>query len=54
MSRELQAAFQQVWSDEDHKGVIRCRGRLEYADLPMEAKEPILLPKDHHLTFLEI
>ena len=39
---------------EDHKGVIRCRGRLEYADLPMEAKEPILLPKDHHLTFLEI
>ena len=39
---------------EDRKGVIRCRGRLEYADLPMEAKEPIMLPKDHHLTFLEI
>ena len=39
---------------EDRKGVARCRGRLEYADLPVEAKEPIMLPKDHHLTFLEI
>ena len=39
---------------EDHKGVIRCRGRLEYADLPVEAKELIMLPKDHHLMFLEI
>ena len=39
---------------EDHKGVIRCRGRLEYADLPLEAKEPIMLTNDHHLTFLEI
>ena len=39
---------------EDHKGVIRCRGRLEYADLPVEAKEPVMLPKDHHLTFLQI
>ena len=39
---------------EDHKGLARCRGRLEYADLPVEAKEPIMLPKDHHLTFLEI
>ena len=26
---------------EDHKGVITCRGRLEYADLPVEAKEPM-------------
>ena len=34
--------------------MIRCKGRLEYADLPAEAKEPIILPKDHHLTFLEI
>ena len=39
---------------EDSKGVIRCKGRLEYADLPAEAKELIILPKDHHLTFLEI
>ena len=35
---------------EDHKGAIRCRGRLEYADLPVEAKELIMLPKDHHLS----
>ena len=42
---------------EDHKGVInyiRCRGRLEYADLPVESKEPVMLPKDHHLTFVQI
>ena len=39
---------------EDSKGVIRCKGRLEYADLPAEVKKPIILPKDHHLTFLEI
>jgi len=39
---------------EDTKGVIRCKGRLEYADLPAEAKEPIIVPKDHHQTFLEI
>jgi len=39
---------------EDSKGVIRCKGRLEYADLPAEAKEPIIVPKDHHLTSLEI
>jgi len=39
---------------EDSKGVIRCKGWLEYADLPAEAKEPIILPKDHYLTCLEI
>ena len=32
----------------------RCKGRLEYADLPAEEREPIISPKDHHLTFLEI
>ena len=39
---------------EDDKGVLRCKGRLEYADLSMETKEPIILPKEHHLTFLQI
>ena len=38
----------------DRKSVIRCKRWLEYADLPVEAKEPISLPKDHHLTFLEV
>ena len=37
---------------EDSKGVIRCNGRLEHADFPAETKQPIILPKDHHLTFL--
>ena len=36
----------------DCKGVVRCNGRLEYADLPAEGKEPIILLRDHHITFL--
>nr|XP_053651685.1 uncharacterized protein LOC128701789 [Cherax quadricarinatus] len=32
--------------------VIRCRGRLQNAELGEYAKHPILLPKTHHLTTL--
>ena len=39
---------------EDCNGVLRCKGRLEYSDLPPDAKEPIILPKDHRLTYLQI
>ena len=39
---------------EDFNGVLRCKGRLEYSDLPQDAKEPIILPKDHRLTYLQI
>ena len=39
---------------EDCNGVLRCKGRLEYSDLPQDAKEPIILPKDHRLTYLQI
>ena len=39
---------------EDCNGVLRCKGRLEYSDLPQEAKEPIILLKDHRLTYLQI
>ena len=39
---------------EDSNGVLRCKGRLEYSDLPQDAKEPIILPKDHRLTYLQI
>ncbi|KAL9973727.1 hypothetical protein ACROYT_G020217 [Oculina patagonica] len=58
--RELkgQENFKQLFNKfgltEDSKGVIRCKGRLEYPDLPAKTKEPIILPKDHHLTFREI
>ena len=36
---------------EDSEDVMRCKGQLEYADLPTEAKEPTILPEYHHLTF---
>ena len=39
---------------EDCNGVLRCKGRLEYSDLAHDSKEPIILPKDHHLTYLQI
>ncbi|XP_055622225.1 uncharacterized protein LOC129765813 [Toxorhynchites rutilus septentrionalis] len=37
----------------DEKGVIRCRGRIGAAPYaPMEAKFPIILPRQHQITFL--
>ena len=39
---------------EDQKGVIRCKGRLEHSEIVHEAKEPIILPKVHRLTVLQI
>lgn len=39
---------------EDEEGLVRCKGRLEYSDLECETREPIILPKKHHLTFLQI
>ena len=39
---------------EDCNGVLRWKRRLEYSDLPQDAKEPIILPKDHRLTYLQI
>ena len=36
----------------DNGGLIRCRGRLEYTDLPHDTKFPILIPKDNYLTTL--
>ena len=35
--------------DED---LLRCRGRLQYTDLPYDANFPILMPKDNYLTTL--
>ena len=39
---------------EDQKGVIRCKGQLEHSEMVHEAKEPIILPKEHRLTVLQI
>ncbi|XP_065054025.1 uncharacterized protein LOC135682870 [Rhopilema esculentum] len=38
----------------DDKGIIRCKGRIENADLPYETRFPILLPRKHHFTDLVI
>ena len=35
---------------EDSKGVLR---RIDYSYLP-EAKEPVILPREHQLTYLQI
>ena len=41
--------FARKWRKED---IIRCRGRLQYTDLPHDTKFPILIPKDNYLTTL--
>ena len=38
----------------EHNELIRCRGRLDHADLPYHTKFPLLLPRHHHLTKLLI
>jgi hypothetical protein len=34
----------------EQNSILRCKGRLGNADLDFEAREPIILPKDHRLT----
>ena len=38
----------------DKDGIYRCHGRLVNSDLHMDAKQPILLPRQHHLTKLVV
>ena len=57
--RELRkgGSYQQLASKfglhEHQKSVIRCKGRLEHSEMVHEAKEPIILPKEHRLTVLQ-
>ena len=41
-----------LYMDDAH--IIRCRGRIKNAELPLESKHPVLLPKMGHLTKLII
>lgn len=43
---------QQLGLFTDDMGVIRCKGRLENADLPTSTKYPILLEANHPITSL--
>ena len=38
----------------DEEQIIKCRGRIKNAELPYEARHPILLPKMGHVTKLII
>ena len=38
----------------DEKGLIRCRGRINHADVPEGSKTPLLLPTHHRFTELLI
>ena len=38
----------------DKDGLLRVGGSLKLADMPVEAKQPIILPKSHHVTKLII
>ena len=38
----------------EHDDLIRCRGRIDQADLPFHTKFPLLLPRHQHLTKLLI
>lgn len=38
----------------DQDGIVRCKGHLEYSELCSDARVPIILPKRHALTLLQI
>eukprot|EP00794_Sanderia_malayensis_P016738 gene16738-biopygen14130 len=37
---------------EEREGTLKCKGRLEHSDLDIEARFPIILPKNHKFTDL--
>ena len=37
---------------DDHEGILRSQGRLDYSQLPYCARHPAVLPRGHHITRL--
>ena len=38
----------------DQNGIVRCKGHLEYSKLRPDARDPIILPKEHPITLLQV
>lgn len=51
---QLDKARKQLGLFKDADGIIRCKGRLNNSDLHLETRNPILLPRSHHVTALLI
>lgn len=43
---------QQFGLYQDEYGILRCRGRLAHAPLPVESRYPIILPRGHYVSKL--
>ena len=39
---------------EDKNGIYRVKGRIDNAPLPYDTKFPVLLPRNHHVTYLSM
>ena len=51
-SQKLSELEHQLGIYEDKSGLFRCKGRLGNSTLPFDAKFPILLPRNNHVTKL--
>ncbi len=50
--QKLNKVESQLGLFKDSDGFIRCKGRLNESELNLETRNPILLPRDNHLTTL--
>ena len=53
-SQRFKELEQQLGLYRDDNELLRCKGRLQNATIPFNAKYPIFLPSDHYLTVLII
>ena len=53
-SPKFKELTQQLGLYEDEIKLLRCKGRLQNATIPVDARHPIILTQDHYLTELII